>query len=221
MKRKNIFCLFISGLCIAIILACCATARQYDFSLKDTLSIFMLKNEKNSLICIPVQYMGDYHIGKFDFRGGNIIIGDYEIVLKRNEINISVYLNEAAPDDGNSVTGFNQVYLEENGKIILSKMNEPLTVTPAEDDGRYVHYYIFVERILADNEIKKISREYEKRNVNSRMSIEYDLVIDGEPQNGNGMMDDFELYDGPGIDPVWFPPNLNFFKARYPQLNIH
>ena len=31
------------------------------------------------------------------------------------------------------------------------------------------------------------------------------------------MLDDFELYDGPAIDPAWFPPNLNFFKAKYLQ----
>ena len=200
---------------MAIVLSNCATTRQYNFSLKNTLSIFMLNNGKESFFCIPVQYMGDYHIGKFDYSNGYIQIGDYEILLKRNEINISVFLNEAAADDGNSDSGFNPVYLEEKGKILLSKMSEPLEVKPEEDDGKYNHYYIFIEKFLKNDEVKKINSEYEKGNVYSRLSIEYDLIIDNEPQDGNGMMDDFELYNGIAADPDWFPPNLNLFKARY------
>ena len=50
------------------------------------------------------------------------------------------------------------------------------------------------------------------------MAVWYDIVIDNEEQNGSGMLDDFELYDGPALDPAWFPPNLNFFKAKYLQI---
>jgi hypothetical protein len=158
--------------------------------------------------------MGDYQIEKFDFTGGNITIGDYEILLKRDEINIFVYLNEASDEDGSSDGGFNLIYLEENGKISISKMGEPLTIKH-EADEKLNHYYIFIERYLTDAEYKKIIKEYEKGNVYSKLSIWYDMILNNEEQNGNGMLDDFELYDGSAIDPVWFPPNLNFFKARY------
>ena len=223
LNRSFLTCVLI--LLVIFVFQNCATVRnaetrrtaadKYNFSLKNTLSIFMLHSDEGSVFCIPVQYMGDYHIGKFDYNSGYVQIGDYEILLKRDEINISVFLNEAAADDGNSDSGFNLVYLEEKGKITLSKMSEPLTVKPKEDDGKYNHYYIFIEKFLKNDEVKKINSEYEKGNVYSRLSIEYDLIIDNEPQDGNGMMDDFELYDGIAADSAWFPPNLNFFKARY------
>ena len=212
-KTKNLFlCVF-----AAIILSNCATARHYDFSLKNTLSIFMLNNENGYFFCIPVQYMGDYHIGGFDYSSGFVVIGDYEISMKKEDVNISVYLKEETDEDGSLDSGFNLVYLEEKSRILLSKMSEPLTVNQVEDDGKYTHYYIFIERFLNDEEVKKIKSEYEKGNVYSRLEIWYDLVIDNEPQLGSGMLDDFELYDGIAMDPSWFPPNLNFFRAKYLQ----
>jgi hypothetical protein len=51
--------------------------------------------------------------------------------------------------------------------------------------------------------------------VYSKFAIEYDITFDNEPQDGSGLLDDFELYNGLAIDPVWFPGNLNFFKAKY------
>jgi len=208
--RKNM----VMGILAAIIFSNCASARHYDFSLNNTLSIFLLNDGKEHYFCIPVQYMGDYQIEKFEFNNGNITIGDYEILLKRDEVNISVYLNEASDMDGSSDGEFNLIYLEENGKISISEMSEPLT-TKHDSDETLNHYYIFIEKYLTDAEYKKIINEYEKGNVSSKLSIWYDMSINNEEQNGNGMLDDFELYDGPAIDPAWFPPNLNFFKARY------
>jgi len=214
MKRINNFHLCILILSASIVFSDCAASHRYDFSLKDTLAVFMLKNEKTYFFCIPVQYVGDYQIQKFDFSSGCIFIGDYEILLKKDNVNISVFLDELTDEYGNSDGEFNLIYLEEKGKILLSKMNEPPSVKH-QADNRLNHYYIFIERFLKNTEVKKINSEYEKGNVKSRFSIEYDLVIDGEQQNGNGMIDDFELYDGLAVDPVWFPSNLDFFKARY------
>ena len=215
MKRKIITYLCIMCLFASINFTNCTAKRQYDFSLNNTLSIFLLNNGKDHYFCIPVQYMGDYQIDSFEFNSGNIQIGDYEILLKRDEINISVYLNETADLDGTDGS-FNLIYLEENGKISTSKMAEPLTIKH-ESDEEVNHYYIFIEKFLKNAEMKKIIREYEKGNVYSRLSIWYDITIDNEKQNGNGMLDDFELYNGPGIDPDWFPKNLDFFKDRYMQ----
>jgi hypothetical protein len=186
---------------------------QYNFTLNNTLSIFLIDNKKAPYFCIPVQYSGDYQITRFEFYNGNIVIGDYDILLKRDEINISVYLNEAADEDGGAIEGFSLIYLENNGKVSVSKMAEPLA---AKNDPDYLnHYYIYIEKHLTDNEMKNIVSEYKKGNVYSTMSIWYDLTIDSEEQNGSGILDNFELYDGPGFDPAWFPPNLNFFKAKY------
>jgi len=196
----------------------CATIRQndfsqYNFTLKDTVSIFLLDNKNAPYFCIPVQYMGDYQIGRFEFDHGNILIGDYDILLKKNEINISVYLNEAADEDGGAIEGFNLIYQENNGRVSVSKMAEPLA---AKNDPDYLnHYYIFIEKYLTDNEMKNIVSEYKKGNVSSQMSIWYDLTIDNDEQNGSGILDTFELYDGPGIDLAGFFPNLNFFRAKY------
>jgi len=197
-----------------IFLSNCLNAHQYNFSLKNTLSIFILNDEKKYYFCIPVQYIGNYQINGFEFNNGNIVIGDYEILLKKDEINISVYLNEATDEYGNSDDNFNLIYLEENGKTLLSKMNEPISIKH-ESDNIMNHYYIFIERYLNNNEIKNIINEYEKGNINSRFYIGYDTVIENEYQKGNGMLDDFELYNGISIDPSFFPVNLNFFKTKY------
>jgi len=209
------------GLFAAITLSNCATTlhndfSQYDFSLKNTLSIFLLNNEKGYYFCIPVQYTGDFQIARFEFTDGNILIGDYDILLKRDGINISVYLNETADENGYPLENFNLVYLEKDGKVSVSKMAEPLTVKN-KPDYMMNHYYIFIEKYLTNNDMKNIVNEYKKGNVDSRMAIWYDLSIDDEEQNGSGMLDDFELYDGPAFDPAWFPPNLDFFKAKYMQ----
>jgi len=216
MKRKINVYLCIMGLLAAIVFQNCTNKRQYDFSLKNTLAIFLLNNGKDHYFCIPVQYMGDYQIAGFEFDNGNILIGDYDILLKRDEVNISVYLNETSDLDGTSDSEFNLIYLEEKGRISISKMGEPLTIKQ-ESDERVNHYYIFIEKFLKNAEMKKIIKEYEKGNVYSKLSIWYDITIDNEKQSGSGMLDDFELHDGPAIDPAWFPPNLNFFKARYLQ----
>jgi len=218
---KIIIRLFILALFIAITLTNCATARPNDFSLynlslKDTLAIFLLNNEKGRYFCIPVQYMGDYQISRFKFEKGDIQIDDYDIPLKRNEINISVYLNETANEDGNAVEGFKLIYQEKNGKVLTSKMAEP---PEAKNKPDYLmnHYYIFIEKYLSNNEMKKIVNKYESGKVYSKFSIWYDLTIDNEEQNGSGLLDDFELYNGLALDPGWFPVNLNFFKAKYLQ----
>jgi hypothetical protein len=219
MKKAKINAkLCVVALFAALSFSNCATIRQkdfsqYNFSLNNTVSIFLIDNKKGPYFCIPVQYMGDYQIGRFEFDHGNILIGDYNILLKKDEINISVYLNEAADEDGGGIQGFNLIYLEDNGKVSVSKMAEPLA---AKNNPEYLnHYYIFIEKYLTDNEMKNIVSEYKKGNVNSTMSIWYDLTIDGEEQNGSGMLDNFELYDGPAIDLAAVFPNLNFFRAKY------
>ena len=219
MKSKINACLCIMGLLAAIALSNCAAARQndfsqYNFTLKNTLSIFLLNNEKGCFFCIPIQYIGDYQIAGFKFDNGNILIGDYDILLKRDEVNISVYLNETADENGNMVGEFNLIYLEKNGKVSVSKMAEPLAAKN-ESDYMLNHYYIFIEKYLTDNERENIIKEYEKGNVYSRMSVWYDIIIDNEEQNGSGILDNFELYNGLALDPAWFPPNLDFFKAKY------
>jgi len=214
MRRKTNVCLCIMGIFAAIVFSNCATTRQHDFSLKNTLAIFLLNNGEEHYFCIPVQYMGDYQIERFEFNNGNILIGNYDILLERDEINIYVYLNETADLDGSSDGEFRLIYSEENGRILTSKMREPLAAKDGSDEMMN-HYYIFIEKYLTDDEMKNITTEYEKNNIYSRLAIWYDMTIDNEEQNGSGMLDDFELYDGPVMDHAWFPPNLDFFRSKY------
>ena len=214
MKSKIYACLFIMGLFAATILSSCATTGRHGFTLNNTLSIFLLNNGKDNYFCIPVQYIGDYQITSLEFVNGNILIGDYDILLKRDEINTYVYLNEYADIDGNSDADFNLIYSEENGRISISKMNEPLT--KHESDEKVNHYYIFIEKYLSNDDMKKITNEYERGKVYSTLSIWYNIAFDNEEQSLSGMLDDFELYDGPAID-TSFIPNLNFFRAKYLQ----
>jgi len=200
---------------------CINTAkRQYNISLKNTLSIFLLKDDSASFFCIPIQYLGHDHIGYFGYTNGFIVIGDYEIFLERDDINIYVYLNEETDESGSLNSGFDLVYSEKNGKILFSKMSEPLSVKQVEEDDKYIHYYIIIERFLKDDEVKRINSEYEKGNVYSQFEIWYDLVINNEPQNGSGILDDFELYNGHVSDAVFLFPNLNFFRDKYMNRGI-
>jgi hypothetical protein len=176
----------------------------------------MLKNGNNYYFCLPVQYYGDYQIQSFEYVTGSVIIGNYEIALNRNGLNISVYLNEAPEEFGNSDGIFNQIYLEENGKVLLSKMNEPLAVKNGPENLMN-YYYIFIEKHLNDDELKRIVNEYKKGNVKSSMNIWYDLIIDNEHQSASGIMDNFELHDELVLDTSWYPPNLDFFRDKYQQ----
>jgi len=211
-KTSNIrLCVFI--LLAAIVLSNCAKTniRQFDFSLHNTVSIFLLENEAGFFFCIPVQYLGDFHIGSFEFTHGLIVIGEYEIPLLRDTVNVFVYLNQKTDDSGSLDSGFDLVFGKERGHVVVSIMNEPLSVQNVESDGTYIHYYIFIERFLNDHELERIKSEYAKGNVYSW----FDLIIDGEPQIGSGMADSFVLYNGPAPDAVFLFPNLNFFRAKY------
>jgi len=222
MKSRISVHLCIASLFVVISLSNCATERlddfsRYNFLLKDTLSIFLLDIEKEGYcFCIPVQYIGDYQISGFEFDYGNILIGDYNILLKRNEVVIVVYLNEKAIKNGSTAGEFNLVYQEEKGRVLVSKLADPLAMKN-ESDNLTNHYYILIAKYLTDDEMESIINEYEKGNVNSRMSVWYDMSIDNEEQNGCGILDDFELYSGLALDLALFPPNLDFFKARYLQ----
>jgi hypothetical protein len=214
MNRIKKQTLVILGFFIIALFSACKSIPQYDFTLNNTLAIFLLKNEKESYFCIPVQYMGDYHISNFTFVDGCITVGNYEILLNRDDVKISVCLNETAGLDGSLVDGFSLIYEEENSRISLSKMGDPLSLSTEPMETSH-HYYIFIEKSISGDDLKKMTAQYKKGNVYSRFAIEYDITIDGELQAGSGLLDDFELYNGLAIDPVWFPPNLNYFKMKY------
>ena len=179
-KMKNVFLCAI-GLLAAVFFSSCANKNAVNlnnFSLKNTLSIFLLNDGKEDFFCIPVQYIGEYQIENFEFDSGYIQIGDYEILLKKDELNISLDFSS--------------------------------------DSENMNHFNIFIEKYLSKDDIEKIISEYEKGNVYSKFFIWYDLTLDNEEQPGNGLYDDFELYNGP-VDTAWFPENLDFFKAKYLQ----
>jgi hypothetical protein len=206
--------LVILGFIIIALFSACKTIPHYHFTLNNTVAIFLLENKKDYYFCIPVQYMGDYHISNFVFVNGFIKVGNYDMQLDRDELKITVYLNETADLDGSLVDGFKLIYEEEYGRIMLSKMGDHLSLS-TEIVEKYRHYYIFIEKSINGNDIKNMAAEYENGNAYSRFGIEYDITIDGEIQRGSGLLDDFELYNGPAIDHVWFPPNLNYFKTKY------
>ena len=217
MKNKIYIYLFIT-ITMSIFSNCATTQHkifsQYNFSLANTLSIFLLNNEKGYYFCIPVQYIGDFQINRFEFNYGNIQIGDYDILLKKDEINIFVYLNETADENGNAVGDYNLVYTEENGRVLVSKMADPLGLKN-EPEYTMNKYDIFIEKYLTNDEMKNIIVQYESKNVNSNLSIWFDLTIDSEEQNGSGMLDVFELDSGSVNDYVWVFPHFEFFRDKY------
>jgi len=206
-------CIFLLA---SIMLSTCArtSERHFNFSLHNTVSIFLLENEKGFFFCIPIQYLGGFHIGAFEFTGGFIAIGGYEIPLLKDNSSIFVYLNQKTDDSGSLDSGFDLVFGKERGRVLVSRMSEPLSVRHIED-GTYIHYYIFIERFLKDHEVERIKAEYGKGNLHSRFEVWFNIVIDSEAQTGSGVTDSFVLYNGPASDAVFLFPNLNFFRARY------
>ena len=63
--------------------------------------------------------------------------------------------------------------------------------------------------------MKNIINEYERGNTYSSLSIWFDITIDNVEQNGNGMLDDFELYRGPVNEFIWLLPHFEFFRVKY------
>jgi len=111
---RNVSKLF---LCLVLIISLsnCVNEQQYNFTLKNTLAIFLLNDNDKNYFCIPVQYIGDYQINDFEFTDGYIIIGDYEIPLKKDEINKSLYFNKETDEYGmNQSDIFIEKYLSKN-----------------------------------------------------------------------------------------------------------
>ena len=206
MKRKNNIHLCTIWFFFAIIFSNCANNLKYEFICQNTLSIFLQNNGKDYYFNIPIQYIGDYKIESFEFVNGHILIGDYKISLKRDNIKISIYYNEDADDiqtivdfvnnknDMDSIAEyfkidayglFKLIYLEENGRISISKKQEY--------DNNMNQYNIYIEKVLNKDEIKNIVNEYKKGNVNSQLEIWYDIIIDNEQQRGSGIIDNFEI----------------------------
>jgi hypothetical protein len=213
MERMKTF-LFCIGLLTTISFINCATTSNYNFTLKNTLSIFLLNDGKNYYFSIPVQYIGDYHIGGFEFDDGYIEVGDYKMNLERNNISIEVFVNESSDESGNTDGMFNLVHSEKNGRISISKMDEPLT-KKNESEQVFNQYNIILKKYLTNNEIKNINNEYKKGNTHSKFYVEYTITIDNERMTGCGYLDDFELYNGPVENHDSYPPNLEFFRTKF------
>jgi hypothetical protein len=219
--------LFITGLFITILFLSCSTTttRHYNFSLKNTLSIFLLNDGKDYYFTIPIQYIGDYQIESFEFNSGYILIGDYRIMLSRDDLSIDVFVNESSDEYGNTDGVHTFIHSEKNGSILVSKMDEPLTKNH-EYDNMLNQYNILVEYILKNNDMDSIFIEYEKGNIYSMFYLEYTITLDNERMSGCGYLDNFELYNGPVQDASylqydWFPPNLDFLLFFRPLIKSH
>jgi hypothetical protein len=112
------------------------------------------------------------------------MIGDYEILLNRDDVNINVFEKIPCDEEGNT-----------NGSDLI-----------------FNQYNIFIEKHLNNDEIKNITGEYEKGKTDSKFHLEYTITIDNE-QMECGYSDDFELDDGP-LQTDGFPPNLEFFRGK-------
>jgi len=199
MKPNPINYLYLLAFFAALFLCACKPTPQYDFICQNTMSISILYNGKNHYFCIPVQYVGDYQIESFNFLNGYVLIGDYKIPLERKNIKINISLSKSVDDYFRAKGDFEPVYLEDKGKITISKLSEP--IIKDETDELLNMYNIDIERILTKAEIKKIIKEYEnlktidykyrEGNTNSKINIEYKIKINDEFEAG--MFDYFEF----------------------------
>jgi hypothetical protein len=182
------------------------------------LAIFLFNDEKDYYFSIPIGYIGNYQIDSFEFDNGYILIGDYKILLKRNDINIDVYVNESSDEHGDTDGLYSIVYSEKKGRVLISRMGEPLTKNH-EYDNKLNNYNIFIEKKLKNKELKNIIKEYEKGNIDSHFYFWYRISFNYEREEHglNGIYDDCVLYNGSVQEPGWFPPNLEFFRSKVLQ----
>jgi len=186
-KRNN----YIILIGIIIFLSNCASEHEYNFTCDNTLSIFINKENNTYRFNIPIQYIGNYQLETFDLLPSNILIGDYNIILNRENTTIAALLNTASDEYGKIIKGsFDLVYLEEYGIISTSELNAP--ITKSETDNTLNQYNINIQRILTDDEAKSIINEYRKGNINSSFIIWYKATIDNE-FGEFGISDDFIL----------------------------
>ena len=211
-KKLNIYFVII-GLIAVTIICNCTNYQKYDFICKNSVSIFLQNNGEDHYFSIPVQYIGDYKIDNFYFNNGHVLIGNYKIPLKRDDIKISIYYNNDSNDiqtivdfinNGNDINSiedyfkieayglFELIFLEENNNVLVSKMDDILP-SIYESDNNINEYKIFIERIISNEEIKKIFNEHKRGNVYSQFEVWYDITIDNEYQPGSGVLDDFEI----------------------------
>jgi hypothetical protein len=176
----------------------------------------MVNNEKDHYFYIPVQYIGDYHIKSFEYLSCYVLIGDQKILFNKKDVNIDVYLNENSDEYGNTDGMFTQVYSEKKGKVLISKMSEPLIKSHVPNNSMN-QYCIIIDKQIKNSEMKKIISEYEKGNTRSSFYLEYTVKIDNDEPDKCGILDDFELRDGIAFETGWFPPNLEFFRAKVLQ----
>jgi len=197
---KNVNRLLITLLAIFLFSTCNAKP-HYNFICRNTMSISILSNGKNHYFSIPVQYVGDYQIESFEFLNGYVLIGDYKILLERENIKINILLNKSANEDGKARGDFEAVYSEDKGKIKISKLDEP--IIKDETDKTLNLYNMDIERVLSKDEIKNIINEYENLknidykyrtgNTNSKIGIEYKIKTDIDGEFETGMFDYFEF----------------------------
>jgi len=193
--------LYLFAILTLSLLSTCKQPPHYDFICQNTMSISILSNGKYHYFSIPVQYVGDYQIESFEFLNGYVLIGDYKILLERENIKINILLNKSANENGKARGDFEAVYLEDKGKIKISKLDEP--IIKDETDKTFNLYNMDIERILTKNEIKNIINEYENLknidykyrtgNTNSKIYIEYKIKTDIDGEFETGMFDYFEF----------------------------
>lgn len=202
MKRKIRFYHCILVLFAALVFSNCATNKSdsgassqnneidYNFICEDTLSIFIHKDESDYIFNIPVQYIGYYQIETFDFSYGSIMIGEYNILLGRENTKISIMLNTSSDVYGKTSGIFDLVYLEEYGNVTISKIKEP--IKKSRTDKTMNQYNINIERRLNEDELANLIKEYQKGNTYSNFTIKYEAKIDNEAGEF-GIYDGFEL----------------------------
>ena len=202
MKRKARFYPWIISLFAVLVFSNCVSqdnvpgaSKQnneidYNFICEDTLSITILKDESDYIFNIPVQYIGYYQIETFDFSYGNILIGDYNILLGSENTIISIMLNTSSDIYGKTNGSFNLVYLEEYGSVTISKIKEP--IKKSRTDKTMNQYNINIERRLNEDELANLIKEYQKGNTYSNFTVKYEAKIDNE-FGEFGIFDGFEL----------------------------
>ena len=182
MEIKNKIIIFL--LLLSIIT--CSVKNQYNFTLQNTQSIKLNKIINEYYFNIPIQYIIDRQISNFKFINCYVLIGDYKIIFENDDLDIFIFVNINSDEFGNIDEASDQIYLERNGEIIISKMNETLS------GNSYLKYDIFIERVLSHIDIENILLEYKKNNINSILYLEYEITIDNETIKST-IFDNFEI----------------------------
>ena len=167
-----------------LLFSSCSQERHYRFYPKNELSSILylsLFRLDKYFLEIGIYNIGNYQISNFEYYDASIKIGNHEIIFERDDISITVYINE--PSDIYGELNTNQlkhiIHSEDLGSVYFSNLDEPIEIKYINDLLLNQYRFTFT-KYIDDINLKYIINEYENNNIYTTVNLNYSIEINGE-----------------------------------------